>query len=148
MIDVLIYESGNGGELSLKNGDIETTDGLLNIPYLSHFGGNVEASTKGNELEGEERFDWWGNTFIPTESQMNSELERALNSNALNSSGRVNIESAAKKDLEVLKDVAELLTLVTITGNEKILITDKINKSVVNMAWDATKNELIEEITI
>jgi hypothetical protein len=148
MIDVLIYESGNGGELSLKDGDIETTDGLFNIPYLSHFGGNVEVSTKGNELEGEERIDWWGNIFLEDESQMNSELERALNNNALTSAGRANIEAAAKKDLQVLSDIADVSTTVSITGNDKIYISDKVDKTVVNLIWDSTKSELIEEITI
>jgi hypothetical protein len=148
MTDVLIYESGNGGELSLKNGDIETTDGLFNQPYLSHFGGNIEASTTGNEVEGEERADWWGNTFLDASAQMNSELERSLNNNALNSAGRINIERDAQKDIEHLNDIANVSSTVVITGNDKLLISDKLDKIVVNMLWDATKNELIEEIII
>jgi len=148
MIDVLIYEGGNGGELSLKNGDIETTDGLFNIPYLAHFGGNIESSTKNNVEEGEERNDWFGNTFLPSEAQMNSELERSLQNNALNSSGRANIEAAAKIDIQVLSEIADVSTSVSITGNDKIRISDNIDKTVVNLIWDATKSELIEEITI
>lgn len=147
-MDLIIYDNGNGGELSLKNGDLEVTDGLLNMPYLSHFGGNLEASTTGNEEENQERFDWWGNEFLDPENQMNSELERALNENALNSSGRINIERASNKDLESLSDLANVSSEVVITGNNKLKISDKIEKNVVNMLWDATKNELIEEIII
>lgn len=145
MTDIMIYESGGGGEIFVKGSDIETTDGIFNQPYLSHFGGNVEASTTGDEKEGIERFDWWGNSFLEGKNQMNSALEKALNDNALNSSGRVNIEKAANKDLDHLKDIAEVSSAVSIIGVDKVLISDKINKTVINFIWDATKNELIEE---
>lgn len=145
MNDVLIYEGGNGGELSLKNGDIETTDSLANQAYLAHFGGNVEASTTGNEVEGEERSDWWGNSFIETGSQMNSEIERALNNNALTSAGRSNIEDAANKDLQYLSEISDTGSTVALIGNDKLRITDTIDKTVKDLIWDATKSELIEQ---
>lgn len=145
MTDIMIYESGGGGEISVKGADIETTDGLFNQPYLSHFGGNVEASTTGDEIEGTERFDWWGNAYFEEKNQMNSALERALNDNALDSSGRVNIETAANKDLEHLKNIAEVSSTVSIIGVDKVLITDQINQTIINYTWDATKSELIEE---
>lgn len=148
MNDILIYESGNGGELNIKNGDLESTESLFNMPYLAHFGGNTEASTTGNEVEGEEREDWWGNTFLDADSQMNSELERSLNNNALNSAGRINIERDAVKDLQALSDIADVSSQIIITGANKLTISDKIDKNVINMIWDATKNEIIEEIII
>lgn len=148
MMDVLIYESGNGGELSLRNGDIETTDSLANQAYLSHFGGNVEASTIGNEIESEQRRDWYGNSLLDVNAQMNSELERALNANELGSLGRSNIERAALKDIQHLSDLADIASTAKITGNNKINITDKIDKTVADIIWDSTKNELIYEITI
>ena len=147
-MDLMIYESGNGGELSLKSGDIETTQAVFNQFYLSHFGGNTEASTTGNEVEGEERNDWWGNEFLNEQSQMNSSLERTLNSIALTSAGRAEVEREAKKDVDYLSDLGELSTVVQITGNEKIKVSDKINQSQVNFIWDATKSEVIEEIIL
>jgi hypothetical protein len=148
MTDILIYESGNGGELSLKNGDIETTDGLFNMPYLAHFGGNTEASTTGNEQEGKDRLDWWGNQFLEEQHQMNSALEKSLNEIALTSAGRVKVERDAKKDLEFMAEFADVECSIFIPNLNIIIVSDKINQSVVNMAWNATKNELIEEITI
>lgn len=145
MTDILIYESGNGGEISLKNGDIETTDGLLNMPYLSHFGGNIEASTEGNEEAGEERFDYWGNTFLDSKSQMNSDLERELNNVSISSKGRAVLEETAKKDIEFLAGLGEIESVVSIVGSNKISITDKINKNTVAVIWDSTNDELIEE---
>lgn len=146
----MIYESGNGGELSLVNGDIEMIDGISNQPYLAHFGGNIEASTTGEEIEGEERKDWFGNVFLLNNpgTQMNSELERSMNENSLNSSGRSKIENAAKNDLSYLSDTAKVDSKVSVTGVDKVLITDTINELKANFQWDASKSELIEEITI
>jgi hypothetical protein len=150
LIDILLYESGNGGEISLKNGDIQMTDSISNQPYLAHFGGNVEASTTGEEIVGEDRSDWWGNTFFENDqaSQMNSELERALNNTALNSAGRLSITQSAKTDLEFLKEIADIDCEASITGIDKISISDKINQTQKTFSWDATNDELIEEITI
>ena len=150
MTDIAIYESGSGGEINLLNGDIEMTDGLFNQPYLSHFGGNTEASTTGEEQEGTERFDWWANAlmFAQPEAQMNSEVERALNNNALSSSGRSDIEQQAKKDIDFLSVLGEVSSTVSIIGNDKIKISDKINQSVKSFIWDATRQELIKEIII
>lgn len=149
MTDIIIYESGNGGELRLKdNGDIETTDGLFNQPYLSHFGGNLEALTTGEEIEGEERFDFWGNSFLEPKYQMNSLLEKSLNKNALSSSGRNNIEKDAKTDLNPISELGNISTEVTITGNDKVRISDKISQTKVSFVWSKTSEEIIEEITI
>jgi hypothetical protein len=150
MTDIMIYETGNGGGISLKNGDIETIDGLSNQPYLAHFGGNVEASTTGEEVSGVERSDWWGNTFFQNDlaSQMNSELERALNNNALTSAGRIVIAQAAKNDLDYLSDIANVNSDALISGVDKLLMSDTLNQSQASFIWDATKNELIEEIII
>jgi hypothetical protein len=150
LIDILLYESGNGGEISLKNGDIQMTDSISNQPYLAHFGGNVEASTTGEEITGEDRSDWWGNAFFENDqaSQMNSELERALNNTALNSSGRLSIIQSAKTDLQFLKEIADIDCEASIIGIDKISISDKINQTQKTFTWDATNDELIEEITI
>lgn len=148
MTDILIYESGNGGEISIKNGDIETTDSLVNQFYLAHFGGNIEAITTGEEVEGEERNDWWGNFFLDKKNQMNSLLEKTLNEVPLNSSGRTILERNSIKDIEFLNSLGTITSEVVLTGNNKLIITDKINQTKVDFIWDATKSEIIEEITI
>lgn len=148
MTDILIYESRNGGEISLKNGDIEMTDGLLNMPYLAHFGGNLEASTRGDETDGEERFDWWGNLFLETKAQMNSSLERTLNTVPITSSGGATLEREAKKDLEFLNSISSIEISASLKNNNELKLSEKINQNVVNFLWNATKNELIEEIVM
>jgi hypothetical protein len=148
MRDIMIYESGNGGEINIENGIIEETSAIFNQIYLAHFGGNLEASTTGEEQEGKERFDWWGNGFLDAENQMNSNLERSLNENTITSYGRNFIERAAKEDIEYLSNMAEIETTVSIVSFDKLKIFHKINQTQVNYIWDATKNEVIEEIII
>ena len=152
MIDVVIYESGNGGDLSFANTDIATTDGVFNMPYLSHFGGNTEQSTNEEREESEEDFSWWGNTFLEEQAQFNSSLEKALTTNALNSAGRALIENDSKKDLENISEIGTVNSIVSITGNNKIKISDSILKekkiTTYNYLFDAVKQELIEERTL
>lgn len=152
MNDVLIYENGDGGEIQLVNGDLATTNSLANQPYLAHFGGNVEASTTGDEVPGEERFDWWGNVFFENEpdAQMNSELERALNNNSLNAAGRSEIERRAKQDIEFLNELSEVQTSVFLVGPDRVRIDDFIQEieTTYKYIWDATKQELIQEIIL
>ena len=64
MNDLVIWETGNGGDAQLLGNDLATTDGLTNMPYLGWFGGNPGFITTGNELENEQRFDWWGNSLL------------------------------------------------------------------------------------
>lgn len=152
MYDVLIYESGNGGEVELVNGDLATTDSIANQSYLSHFGGNIEAVTTGEEIQGEERNDWWGNAFFQDDpaAQMNSHLERALNENPIGSTGRSEIERRAAEDLEFMAEISETETTVYLSGSDKITISDSILEidTVYKYIWDGTKSELIQEILI
>lgn len=143
----MIYESGDGGEIQIQNGDLVTTDAVFNQIYLGHFGGNTDHKTTGTEEEGVERFDFWGNSFLEEEAQFNSGLEKALKENPLSSAGRINIEREARKDLSFLEEIAEV-TVETSIGLDKITLKDKVNQTVNSYIWDATKSEVIQEITI
>lgn len=91
MADLLIFESGNGGELKQRGNDFVMVQGIENEPYMLMFGGSRE---------------WWGNDFLdPTDTDKiwSSETEKILNSVALNSAGRIKIEEAVNKDLAPLR---------------------------------------------
>ena len=64
MEDILLYETGNGGDLLLQNKDIELVNPLYQQVYVALFGGNIQAITKGDEIEGQIREDWWGNSLF------------------------------------------------------------------------------------
>lgn len=147
MRDLLIYETGDGGDLKVLNNDLALTTSLYNQVYLCLFGGNVEASTKGNELENEKRFDWWANDLL--DLNFNSETERIINTVTLNPFGRLKILQAVKNDLKPIDLVANYTVEVILenVNRFKILInlTEKLNKQekIIQILWDISKDEVI-----
>ena len=147
MRDLLIYETGDGGDLRVLNNDLALTTSLFNQVYLCLFGGNVEASTKGNELNNEKRFDWWGNSLL--ELNFNSETERTINNVTLNASGRLKILQAVKNDLKPIDLVANYNVNVYLESSYRfkivINLTEKLNKQekIIQILWDISKDEVI-----
>jgi phage gp46-like protein len=150
--DIHLFETGTGGDFAILNDDLLMSETLHQQVYLALFGGNVEANTKASYLESEERFDYWGNSFIwsdaPTK-QFNSETERVLGSVALNSSGRLSILQAASKDLDYLKNVINYTVDVSINSISKMSIsisfTEKSNQQnrLLQLVWDNSKKEVL-----
>lgn len=156
-MDISIYETGNGGDAELKGNDLASSDSLFNTVYLAFFGGNPGFVTTGNELENEQRFDFWGNSLFMENNptiQFNSLLEYTLNNTALNSEGRLLIENAAKKDLLFLSTFAEVKVSVSIVTNDNIKINvtltelKNLQEKEFQFIWDSTKNELIDSIIL
>jgi len=112
--DVAVGENnGNGGDVQLLGNDLAIVYGNENQTYLALFGGNVAQNTASVQT-GKERFDWWGNTLLfgtNQARQYNSNFERTLNEVALNSSGRVTLENAAKDDLRYLGAIGATVTV-------------------------------------
>jgi len=157
MTDLALHETGNGGDIQLQGNDLVITGSIFNQIYMGIFGGNPVASTTGTELDTEQRLDWFGNGLLfqdEPEIQQNSTLERTLNEVALNSSGRLQIEEAVKADLAFLRDVAEISVETSVTDIDRIQITilaqepDNIQEQAFIFIWDATKEEIIIDITI
>lgn len=152
-MDLQLRETGNGGDFIKKPKDLAVIYGFQNMVYLALFGGNVASSTPVRRLESEQAFDYWGNTLLWKDDpsvQFNSETERVLNQVALNSSGRVTIEEAVKKDLQFMKPFAKVEVSVSVLGLDKIQISvvltkpDNIERVEYIYIWDATVSELIE----
>lgn len=154
ILDVLLFESGDGGDVNLLGNDIEMTDSIFNMVYMALFGGNPEAVTTGNEVETEERLDFWGNALLlpnDPEKQFNSFTERTLNEVALDSFGRVKIEDAIKADLQFMSNLAKIEQDVSIDSDNRaimeIILTepDNITVKTFQFIWDGTRQELIEK---
>lgn len=115
--------------MTLLAGDLLLTEELLQMAYLALFGGNIEASTKGNELETEIRNDWWGNALLynqtPTK-QFNSNTERVLSDVVLNTTGRLEIKRAVEKDLEFMAPIADVSVAVSIETYNRLEIAIKL----------------------
>jgi hypothetical protein len=155
--DLGLFESGDGGELSIINSDLNLTETLYQTIYLHLFGGNVEASTLGNEIDGQERFDYWANELLFSErqsKQFNSETEATLKNVTVNSSGRLRIKSAVENDLSFLKNIINFKVNIVILSTDKIKI-EVIATEISNQAerifqyiWDNAKDEVVISKTI
>jgi phage gp46-like protein len=122
MFDFAIIETENGGDLQTVGNDLATYEGIEGMPYLSWFGGNPGFPT-GKRNEGEEAFDWWGNRLLLPDNQsiqFNSLLEMKLQTVALTSAGRADMEETAKKDLEWLLPYGTYEVTVTIVTVDHI----------------------------
>lgn len=149
-MDLKLIDNKTGGDLVLKNNDIEMISGFQNMPYLAMFGGNLESNTIKFK-EAEQRFDWWGNDlfFFNNKSiQFNSNLERLLNNISLTSQNRLLIIETVKKDLSFMGDFSNYTVDVSYISVDRIQIDIKINelnnlesKEFVYI-WDSTKQEL------
>lgn len=155
--DLGIFENGSGGEVSIQNNDLMLSEQLYLQAYLACFGGNIKASTKGNEPVGQVRLDWWGNSCLLSDTpskQFNSSTEKALRENPLTSAGRINIIQAVQNDLKYLSTIAKVTVDATVLSSSKIKIsvalTEPANNqtTLLQVIWDNAKNELIIEETI
>lgn len=161
-MDVLLIETGNGGDLVLRGNDLVMNKGMMNMPYLGMFGGNVKAVTK-EKLKTEQSFDWWGNELLMPQDesiQFNSLLEKAFMEIPLTSSGRIKIEQVVKKTLAFMNDFAEVFVKVDIIATDKVKIfirltqpknlsgrLDDIYKDFV-FIWDATLGTVFGDFSI
>ena len=152
--DLSLFETGSGGDFAVIDNDLLMGESLYQQIYIALFGGNIEASTKSVYLDSEERCDYWGNTLIWKDGktkQFNSETERAIQNNALNSSGRLNILQAVNVDLEYLKTIINFEADVSILSRDNLRITvsftEKTNQQnkALQLIYDNAKKEVIIE---
>lgn len=156
-MDLLVIENGNGGDIKQSGNDLLMQGGFGNMIYLAMFGGNIQGVTK-EKLPTEESKDWWGNNLLMPQDasiQFNSLTEKTLMEVALNSSGRIIIEQAVKKDLDFMKSFSVVTVTVTIPATDKVKINVKITQPEGSQGsipdafreyifiWDATLNALV-----
>lgn len=155
--DIVLYETGSGGDFSILNNDLLMGETLYQQIYLALFGGNPQASTKQSYLITEDRFDYWGNSLIWKDvktKQFNSETERTLLTTTINSSGRLTIIQAISQDLQYLKSVVDLTVDVELLTTNKIRIiiglSGKTNQQdrILQLVFDNARKEIIIEKTI
>jgi phage gp46-like protein len=155
--DIALFESGGSGDFSIVNDDLLMGESLYQQIYLALFGGNLEADTKQVYTEKEERFDYWGNSLIWNDVksiQFNSQTERTIQNNALNSSGRLAIMQAVDLDLHYLSSIITYEVDVSIISAIKLSIivnfTEKTNQQdrTLVLIYDNAKKEIIIDKTI
>ncbi len=121
-MDVLLFQTPDGGEITALNGQLKLTGGLETAVMLSCFGGNVEDSG----LSADNAKQWWGNVEeTDTTKTYRSELQFLLKTLPLIPANLPRFEAAANKDLAWLADsVADSVAArATMPGIDQIKIT-------------------------
>lgn len=152
MLNFTLFESGNGGQMVLRNNEILQTRSLATLAYLLMFGGNREAITQKDNQPGELKFDWWGNDPDQnSKTWVNSTTEQLLYGIEISSASLFRIQSAVEKDVKTLEQYGKVSVEVTFPAINKIQITITIkepsvkNEQSLNVIWDASRNEIIEK---
>jgi phage gp46-like protein len=129
-MDLLINETGNGGDIVKNGNDLALVFSFENMIYLAMFGGNKEAVTRPR-LATEQATDYFANSLLfPNDSsiQFNSLTEKALDETPLTSSGRLLIENEIKKDLQFMQAFAEVTVKTSIPATDTIIINVKVKE--------------------
>ena len=111
-MDLLIYETGGGGDLKLAGNDLAKVMGVENGPYLAMFGGNGH----------------WADYMDP-DNPFNSKTEDVLKVTPLTSAGRVAVQRAVEYDMQYLSATPGTTWSVSvrISSNNKWIIGITIN---------------------
>lgn len=118
MADLLIYQTPNGGECDIRNGEPRLTEGLETAVFLSLFGGNeLDDGTDGTA-----RLQWWGNLSESDSAlRYRSETQALLRSLPIIPANLRRIEDAAGRDLAWL--VGEYAQSVSVSARMPALNT-------------------------
>lgn len=154
-MDFVIFETLNGGDLSVQDKDVALTASFWPIIYTALFGGNPGFSTVDGSDDDEQRHDWWGNIFLDDPNErINSATEKSLTTTALNSAGRVAIEQAVKNDLSALSALGGVEVAVVIEAQDRIIIEIGITETTTKVEqryrilWDGTRSGEITDLGV
>ena len=108
--DVFLFQTSDGGDITIEDGLVEMSGGLETAAYLSLFGGNEDDD--GRETS---PHTWWGNLGETDPALMyRSETQHLVQSLPATSNNLRRVEDAAKRDLDWLisKKVASTVRIV------------------------------------
>lgn len=110
--DVLLYQTNDGGDISITGGLVEMSGGLQTAAYLSLFGGNEDDDGLADNVK-----TWWGNvTETENSHKYISETQHLLESLPITSGNLLRVEDAAKRDLAWFIDEG-VATSVSVTAS-------------------------------
>lgn len=119
MSDILLFQTVNGGELRIENGQPQEADGPEVAAYLSLFGGNEDDSGQ----TADDAKQWWGNLSEPDiANRYRSATQYLLLTLPLIPANLQRIEEAAVSDLAWMTDsiASDLAVRATMPGAKRI----------------------------
>jgi len=124
--DVLLFQTNDGGDVSVSGGLVEMSGGLETAAYLSLFGGNEGDNGQANNPD-----TWWGNVNEPDpQRQYRSETQHLLQSLVAIPANLRRLERSAVRDLSwmITAGVATSVSAVaSMPGVKKVRIAVTIN---------------------
>lgn len=130
-MDLFVTELAGYGDLQMQGNDIAVAYGYESLPFLALFGGD---ST------------WWGNALLPNQyEKFGSLTEKTMREVALNSAGRLKIESSIRSDLDFIKKNIpgmEITVNTFLVSDDRLDIQILINKEEWNYSWNPGGNLL------
>lgn len=145
--DVLLFDTENGGEISVINGLVIPDGSFRTAVYLSFFGGNKD---DGGDVASSDT--WWGNRLegVSENEKLVSRFMAFVRSVPLNSKNLKIAQDKAKEDLKWFLDdgIADSVEVNLLDeGNNRIQLNVKIEKSgkIIEsgkyaLQWEAVKN--------
>jgi phage gp46-like protein len=128
--DVLIFQTNDGGDISVNGGVVEMSGGLQTTAYLSLFGGN-EDDVGGSDTS----LTWWANLDeTRPEREYRSETQNILQALTATPGNLRRVEDAANRDLAWL---VEQKVAHTVTVSASMPGLNKI-KLIINIDGDLT----------
>jgi len=93
--DVSLFQTNDGGEITVEGGIVTMSGGLETSAYLSLFGGNEDDDGRADNP-----FNWWANiSEVETAKQYRSETQNLLQALPATTGNLRRVEDAANRDL-------------------------------------------------
>ncbi len=120
-------DAGSGGSIVVLENDIQLDNGIFSKIYLALFSSVTP---------------FWANNVF--EINIDSQTEKSLTENSLDSTGKENIKRAVESDLSNL-DFADFTVILTEINNDRLKIEIKAkNNGTLQIVWDFTESQIIE----
>lgn len=136
--DVKLFNTLDGGDVTVADGLINMSPGLDTAVYLSLFGGNQDDNTNaGNPLT------WWGNIGEVEARQYRSSTQYLLRSLPLTTGNLIFIQEAVEQDLKWMLDnniASEIEVEVTIPQLNRVKIDIAIDAQGLRNEFNFTEN--------
>lgn len=137
--DIILYQSVDGGEITVTGGIVEMDGGLQTTVYLALFGGNY-----GDDGSFDTNKSWWAN-LLDTDTALHyrSETQFLLKSIPSTSNNLRRIEAATLRDTQYLLDLSiasAVESTARIVGVNKISITMNIEADGTSSDFTFTEN--------
>jgi hypothetical protein len=132
-IDVMIWETGSGGNIKVQNNDLVVVNGYENMPYLSMYEGNDS---------------WMDDLLLTGDQKHQATTEVVIAATTLNSTGRGLIEEAMSNDLDDLAKISSSTKSVAVAIAAKNRINADIQIAGQNIRMNFNPDSLFLEYAL